>query len=57
MVKIKNSMDYKPSRSWSACMPSAEGYVKKGKLIKQDNYLNFIIGTPDSQERIAYFFN
>ena len=57
LVKIKNINDCKPSGSWSACMPSSKGYIKKGKLVKQDNYLNFIIGTPDDQKRTAYFFN
>lgn len=57
IVKIKDINDCKPSGSWSACMPSSVGYVKKGTLKKQDNYLNYIIGTPDNQERIAYFFN
>jgi hypothetical protein len=57
IVKIKDISDCKPSGSWNSCMPKAEGYVKKGALKKQEDYLNYIIGIPDTQIRIAYFFN
>lgn len=46
----------KQSGSWGACMPYAEGYIKKGDLVFQEGYINNIIGTPDDQERVAYFF-
>ncbi|MAX82113.1 MAG: hypothetical protein CL843_18280 [Crocinitomicaceae bacterium] len=45
------------SGSWGACMPYAEGYIKKGDLVFQADYINNIIGIPDGQERTAYFFN
>jgi hypothetical protein len=38
-------------------MPKCEGYIKKGKLNYKSNYMNNIIGIPDNQERVAYFFN
>ena len=46
----------KQSGSWDACMPYAEGYIKKGDLVFQEGYINNIIGTPDDQEHVAYFF-
>ncbi|WP_139957822.1 hypothetical protein [Flavicella sediminum] len=57
LVKITDNTDCKDSGSWAACMPMAEGYIKKGALVRQDNYLNYSIGVPDSQKRTAYFFN
>ena len=57
IVKIKYIKNCKPSGSWGACMPHGNGYVKKGKLISKQDYINNIIGTPDEQERKAYFFN
>lgn len=57
IVKIKDLNNCKASGSWSASMPYAEGYVKKGKLSYREDYVNNIIGRPDSQKRIAYFFN
>ena len=47
----------KQSASWGACMPFTEGYIKKGKLEHQEDYMNNIVGLPDSQKRTAYLFN
>ncbi|AUP79311.1 hypothetical protein [Flavivirga eckloniae] len=57
IVKISDITDCKPSGSWGACMPFAKGYIKKGELILQEDYINNIIGIPDSQDRKAYLFN
>lgn len=56
IVKIDNVEDCKQSGSWGACMPMAKGYIKRGDLDYQEDYINNIIGTPDSQERTAYLF-
>ncbi|TYA66011.1 hypothetical protein [Seonamhaeicola marinus] len=56
IVKITDVTNCKPSGSWGACMPYATGYIKKGKLIAQKDYMNNIIGLPDAQVRRAYFF-
>jgi len=56
IVKIKDIEDCKQSGSWSACMPFAEGYIKKGELSYEEDYMNNIVGRPDSQERTAYLF-
>lgn len=55
IVKL-NLDDCKPSGAWAACMPKAEGYIKKGDLIYQNDYANNIIGLPDNQERLLYLF-
>lgn len=56
IVKITSLEDCKQSGSWGACMPMAEGYIKKGDLEIQEDYINNIIGTPDNQNRTALFF-
>ncbi len=57
IAKISDIEDCQQSGAWGACMPKATGYVQKqGQLIAHDNYLNFIIGVPDSQERTLYLF-
>ena len=56
ILKIVDLEDCKQSGSWGACMPMAEGYIKKGDLDYQEDYINNIIGTPDSQERTAFLF-
>ena len=49
--------DCKLSGAWSACMPKAEGYIKKGDLAYQNDYANNIIGLPDGQERLIFLFD
>jgi hypothetical protein len=56
LVKIENIDDCQQSGSWKTCMPTVKGYIKKSKLNFKDDYMNNVIGTPDGQERIAYFF-
>jgi len=57
IVKIDDVKKCKQSGSWSACMPYGKGFIKKGNLIYTEDYINYIIGKPNSQKRIAYFFN
>ena len=57
IVKIKNLEDCQESGSWNTCMPSVEGYIKKGKLKYKKDYMNNVIGKADGQDRIAYFFS
>lgn len=57
IVKISDLNNCKQSGSWGACMPHAEGYIKKGELKYKKDYINNIIGLPDSQERMMYLFN
>lgn len=57
IVKILDFKDCKQSRSWGACMPLAEGYIKKGGLQSKKDHINNIIGLPDNQVRMMYLFN
>lgn len=57
IVKVLDFKDCKQSRSWGACMPLAEGYIKKGALQSQKDHINNIIGLPDNQVRMMYLFN
>ena len=45
------------SGSWGTKMPMGEGYVQKNGLNLKNDYINNIIGIPNSQERKIYFFN
>jgi ABC-type phosphate/phosphonate transport system substrate-binding protein len=56
IVKIDDVEDCKASGSWGACMPMAKGYIKKKDLVSQKDYINNIIGRPDAQKRVVYFF-
>ena len=57
IVKLINLEDCSPSGSWGACMPKGKGYIKKGALVAQKDYINNIIGIPDNQKRTVYFFD
>lgn len=57
IVKLMDLNDCKLSGAWGVCMPKAEGYIKKGDLIYQNDYANNIIGLPDNQERLLFLFN
>lgn len=56
-VKITDFKKCNTSNSWGACMPYGEGYIKKGTLVSQKDFINNIIGRPDSQARTLYLFN
>lgn len=57
IVKIEDFDDCKQSGSWATCMPMGKGYVKRGDLNSEKDYINNIIGTPDDKERTVYLFN
>lgn len=56
IVLVDDFENCKSSGSWGACMPFAEGFIKKGDLVRQKDYINNIIGRPDTQKRTVYFF-
>lgn len=56
LLKITDFDDCKKSTSWGANMPYAEGYVQKDGLTKKSDYLNQLIGKPDSQSCVMYLF-
>ncbi|PPK94482.1 MULTISPECIES: hypothetical protein [Nonlabens] len=57
VVKIDDVSKCKPSGSWATCVPYAQGYIKKGDMIYQEDYANNIIGLPNDQKRTMYLFN
>jgi len=57
ILKVLDLKNCKQSGLWGTCMPIAEGYIKKGSLKYQKDFINNIIGLPDNQERIMYLFN
>ncbi|MCK4678142.1 MAG: hypothetical protein KAT48_08435 [Bacteroidales bacterium] len=57
IVKVSDFENCIQSGSWGTCMPYAEGYIQKGSLVPQKDYLNNIIGRPDAQERMMFLFN
>lgn len=56
VVVFNDLENCKMSGSWASCMPFATGYIRKGKLIFQEDYINNIIGLPDNQLRVGYLF-
>lgn len=57
IVKITDLDNCIQSGAWGACMPEGAGYVQRsGGLNKMEGYINNIIGLPDAQKRIAFFF-
>lgn len=57
VVKVDDLDDCKTSGSWGTCMPHAEGFIQRGGLEYQEDYINNIIGKPDEQERLVFFFD
>ena len=58
IVKVTDAPNCQQSGSWGACMPYGKGLIQKaGSLEQKENYINYIIGIPDSQERTLYLFN
>jgi hypothetical protein len=57
IVKITDLNDCTQSNAWATCMPKGVGYIQKGgELIKDEDYINNIIGIPDSQTRTLFLF-
>ncbi len=57
IVLVSDLENCKQSGSWGICMPYGEGYIQKGSLSPQKDYINNIIGVPDAQERMMFLFN
>ena len=57
VVILRDIDDCQESLAWDTCMPKAEGYINKGELVYQDDYINNIIGLPDEKKRTIYFFS
>jgi hypothetical protein len=58
IVKITDLNNCTQSNAWATCMPKGVGYIQKGgDLINEEDYINNIIGIPDSQKRTLFLFN
>ena len=57
IVIVDNVGECQESGSWDACMPFGRGFIKKGRLNHNEDFINNIIGKPDSQKLTVYFFN
>lgn len=57
IVKITDLNKKVMSGSWGCKIPFGEGYIQKGELMHKQDYLNNIIGMPDSQRRMLFMFN
>ncbi|MGQ1946799.1 hypothetical protein ACT3CD_06825 [Geofilum sp. OHC36d9] len=56
IVRIDNWDKCRQSGAWKTCMPYGQGFVKKGELKAINDYINNIIGIPDSQRRTLFLF-
>ncbi|MBL6869795.1 MAG: hypothetical protein ISQ99_06960 [Flavobacteriales bacterium] len=57
IVKLISFDDCQKSGSWGVCMPKGEGFIKKGNLNYKSDYINNIIGTPNSKKVTLFLFN
>jgi hypothetical protein len=57
IVKVVDFENCSHSGSWGTCMPYGEGFIRKGGFVSIKDYINNIIGKPDTQERKMYLFN
>lgn len=57
IVKVTDFKNCSQSGSWGACMPYGKGYIRKGGFTEKNDYINNIIGRPDSQVRTMFLFN
>ena len=56
IVKVTDMNNKVISGSWCCRIPFGEGYIQKGELTFKLDYLNNIIGIPDSQRRMIFLF-
>jgi len=57
IVKISDLNKTITSGSWGCKMPYGVGYVQKGSMNKKEDFINNIIGIPDTQRRMMFLFN
>ncbi len=56
IVKFNDVKKCNFSGSWGACMPYGEGYIQNVSLKSVNDYINNIIGKPDTQKRVLFLF-
>lgn len=58
VAKIVDHEQTQASGSWGIELPMAEGYIRNGgKINYENNYINYIVGTPDHGNQTIYYFN
>jgi hypothetical protein len=56
IVKFSDTKNCTSSGSWGAGMPFGEGFIQNGSLAPTKDYINNIIGRPDTQLRTLFIF-
>lgn len=56
IVLVKSWSDCSKSGSWNYCMPFGTAYIQRAELVKVEDYIKNIIGTPDTQRRTVFLF-
>nr|WP_319398395.1 hypothetical protein [uncultured Carboxylicivirga sp.] len=57
VVLIESWKDCKASGSWSYCMPKGKGFIQRsGEVSEKEDYINNIIGIPNTQRRTVFLF-
>ena len=56
IAKVTNMSKKIMSGSWGCRIPLGEGYIQNNGLTHKEDYLNNIIGTPNSQRRMMFLF-
>jgi hypothetical protein len=55
-VKFSDTKKCAASGSWGTCMPYGEGYISNDGFKMVNDYINNIIGKPDTQKRTLFIF-
>lgn len=56
IILVKSWSNCSESGAWNYCMPYGTGYIQRTELVKKEDYIKNIIGTPDSQRRTLFLF-
>jgi hypothetical protein len=57
VVFVKSWTNCSKSGSWNYCMPDGTGFIQRDEMVKKEDYIKNIIGTPDAQRRTVFLFN
>lgn len=57
IVLVQSWTNCSKSGSWNYCMPYGIGYIQRDEMVKKEDYIKNIIGTPDFQRRTVFLFN
>ncbi|MBS2097396.1 hypothetical protein [Carboxylicivirga linearis] len=58
VVLVDGWNDCIQSGSWNYCMPKGKGFIQRsGEMTEKEDYINNIIGMPNSQRRTVFLIN